>query len=150
MVVILTTILFSENSSPFCQFLDGCYCTTRPLRHQILKGHLLNNNLMMKFGTEPTEYCGQYYRKRGFWKHIYLWYLLPSCLQKTARHFFSFLTDATVCSRTTKNPGVSIGPLAHPFVCSHHSLICLLQPARIACALGRSLTLSWAHETVKD
>ena len=26
MVVILITILSSENSSPLCQFLDGCYC----------------------------------------------------------------------------------------------------------------------------
>ena len=25
-VVVLITILLSENSSPFCQFLDGCYC----------------------------------------------------------------------------------------------------------------------------
>ena len=29
-------------------------------------------------------------------KNIWLWYLLPSCLQKKARHFVSFLTDATV------------------------------------------------------
>ena len=26
MVVILITIQSSENSSPLCQFLDGCYC----------------------------------------------------------------------------------------------------------------------------
>ena len=26
MVMVLITILFSENSSPFCQFVDGCYC----------------------------------------------------------------------------------------------------------------------------
>ena len=25
--MILIIILFLENSSPFCQFLDGCYCT---------------------------------------------------------------------------------------------------------------------------
>ena len=29
-------------------------------------------------------------------KNIRLWYFLSSCLQKTARHFVSFLTDATV------------------------------------------------------
>ena len=28
MIVILITILSSENRSPFCQFLDGCYCYT--------------------------------------------------------------------------------------------------------------------------
>ena len=28
MVIILTIILSSENSSPFCQFLDGCYCSS--------------------------------------------------------------------------------------------------------------------------
>ena len=52
--------------------------------------------LMAEFGTEKTEYCRQYYSKRGFWKYIWLWYLLQSCLLKTARHFVSFLTDATV------------------------------------------------------
>ena len=34
----------------------------------MLKGHLLNKNLMAEFGTEQTEYSEQYYRKRRFWK----------------------------------------------------------------------------------
>ena len=29
MVMVLITILSSEKSSPFCQFLDGCYCTPK-------------------------------------------------------------------------------------------------------------------------
>ena len=32
MVTVLTTILSSENSSSFCQFLDGCYCTNNPMK----------------------------------------------------------------------------------------------------------------------
>ena len=31
-------------------------------------GHLLNKNLMAEFGTEQTEYCGHYFRKRVIWK----------------------------------------------------------------------------------
>ena len=29
MVMVLAIILSSENSSPSCQFLDGCYCMSR-------------------------------------------------------------------------------------------------------------------------
>ena len=31
MVMVLITILSSENSSPFCQFFDGCYCSCKTL-----------------------------------------------------------------------------------------------------------------------
>ena len=52
-------------------------------------------------------------------KNIWLWYLLLSCLQKTALHFVSFLTDVTV----------SFFMPSSIFLCSAQDLKTLLQSA---------------------
>ena len=48
MVVVLTTILSSENSSPFCQFLDGRYCTDKRTNEQMNKELNQNKKVRLK------------------------------------------------------------------------------------------------------
>ena len=81
MDIVLTTILSSENSSPFCQFLDGCYCSIMfPFCFQGLMAHfpIFSPNLniavlMFYFNTSGILFCLPELRL----------YILPGVLRST-------------------------------------------------------------------
>ena len=49
MVLVFITFLSSENSSPFCQFLDGCYCIFRMLLYLSDMFKILYKNFLIFF-----------------------------------------------------------------------------------------------------
>ena len=69
----------------------------------IFKGSILGGTLFFSVGLKLVGSLlysgGNTARKVGILKNIWLWYLLSYYLKKTARHFVSFLTDATVLTR---------------------------------------------------